>query len=185
MVPQTFYKFLIPTAILSSVFIGPAYNLLIFLNTHILESHWSIYIDNVAFANLMALSFILFTIIFIISSKFVEKLTKEPLIITGIIIIAFSCIYAGLTWVWEIVILAFIITSSTIAFLIPVIIKYTSDKIEKKYENKLSKFVLPISTLLWIMISFALFTYIGDAWRLLYFVAGGINIISAIVIGLI
>lgn len=185
MVPQTFYKFLIPTAILSSVFIGPAYNLLIFLNTHILESHWSIYIDNVEFANLMALSFILFTLIFIISSKFVEKLTKEPLIITGIIIIAFSCIYAGLTWVWEIVILAFIITSSTIAFLIPVIIKYTSDKIEKKYENKLSKFVLPISTLLWIMISFALFTYIGDAWRLLYFVAGGINIISAIVIGLI
>ena len=185
MVPQTFYKFLIPTAILSSVFIGPAYNLLIFLNTHILESHWSIFIDDAAFANLMALSFIMFSLIFIISIKFVEKITKEPLIITGIIIIAFSCIYAGLTWVWEIVILAFIITSSTIAFLIPVIIKYTSDKIEKKYENGLSKFVLPISTLLWIMISFALFTYIGDAWRLLYFVAGGINIISAIVIGLI
>lgn len=185
MVPQTFYKFLIPTAILSSVFIGPAYNLLIFLNTHILESHWSIFIDNIAFANLMALSFILFSLIFIISIKFVEKITKEPLIIAGIIIIAFSCIYAGLTWVWEIVILAFIITSSTIAFLIPVIIKYTSDKIEKKYENRRYKFVLPISTLLWIMISFALFAFIGDAWRLLYFVAGGINIISAIVIGLI
>ncbi len=181
----TFYKFFIPTAILSSVFIGPLYNLLIFLNTHILESHWSIFIDDVAFANLMALSFIMFSLILIISIKFVEKITKEPLIITGIIIIAFSCIYAGLTWVWEIVILAFIITSSTIAFLIPVIIKYTSDKIEKENENRLSKFVLPISTLLWIMISFALFSYIGDAWRLLYFVAGGINIISAIVIGLI
>ena len=182
---QTFYKFFIPTAILSSVFIGPVYNILIFLNTHILESHWSIFIDDVAFANLMALSFIAFSLIFIISIRFVEKITKEPLIITGILIIAFSCIYAGLTWVWEIVILAFIITSSTIAFLIPVIIKYTSDKIEKKYENRRYKFVLPISTLLWIMISFALFTYIGDAWRLLYFVAGGINIISAIVIGLV
>ena len=87
------FKFFIPVAILASVFSGPLYNLLIFLNNWALESHWSIYLDDIAFANLMALSFVLFTIVFIVTAKFVEKLAKEPIIITATILIGFSCIF--------------------------------------------------------------------------------------------
>jgi len=183
---QTIYKFFVPIAILSSIFIGPAYNLLVFLNTHILESHWSIYINEIAFANLMALSFILFTVLFIISMKFVEKLTKEPLMIAGIIIIAFSSVFAGLIWVWEIVILTFILSGATLAFLIPVVTKYTSDKVKKEYENERYILILPIASLVWIFISLALFAFIGEAsWRILYFISGGINVTAAILVGFV
>lgn len=183
---QTIFKFFVPIAILSSIFIGPTYNLLVFLNTQILESHWSIYINEIAFANLMTLSFILFTVLFIISMKFVEKLTKEPLMIVGIIVIAFSSVFAGLIWVWEIVILTFIMSGATLAFLIPVITKYTSDKVQKEYENGRYILTLPIASLLWIFISLALFALIGEAsWRTLYFISGGINIIAAILVGFI
>ena len=150
---QTIFKFFIPIAILTSIFLGPAYNLLLFLNTHIIEFHWSIYVNDVAFANLMALTFILFSVLFIITMKFVEKLTQEPLIIIGIIVISFSSVYAGLIWVWEIIILTFIMTSATLAFLIPVVIKYTSDIIQEEYEDERYILVLPIGALLWIFVS--------------------------------
>lgn len=183
---QTILKFFVPIAILSSIIIGPAYNLLVFLNTQILESHWSIYINELAFANVMALSFVIFTVLFIISMKFVEKLTKEPLMIVGIIIIAFSSVYAGLIWVWEIVILTFVMSGATLAFLIPVITKYASDKVQKEYQNSRYILILPIASLLWICISFGLFAYVGEtSWRILYFITGGINIIAAILVGFI
>ncbi len=180
------FKFFIPIAILASIFLGPAYNFLIFLNTHILESHWSIYVNDITFATLMALSFILFSVLFIISMKFVEKLAQEPLIILSIIIIAFSSVFAGLIWEWEIVVLTFIMSSAALAFLIPVVIKYTSDIVQKEYENRRYILILPISSLLWICISLLLFAILGEtSWRLLYFISGGINIIAALIIGLI
>jgi len=178
------FKFFIPVAILASVFSGTLYNLLIFLNKWALESHWSIILDDIAFANLMALSFVLFTIVFIITAKFVETLSKEPFIITGTIIIGFSCIFCGLIWLWELVILVFVITSATTAFLIPTIIKYTADKVEKNYKNANYVLILPLSTLIWLGITVMLFIAPNAPWRILYFVTGSINIFSSFLIAL-
>lgn len=177
-------KFFIPLAILTSVFSGPLYNLLIFLNNWALESHWAIIIERIEYSNLMALSFVLFTIVFIISAKFVEKLAKEPFIITGVIITGFSCIFGGLIWVWEIVILVFIITSITIAFLIPTIIKFTADKVEN-YKNVNYVAILPLSTLMWLAITVMAFIAPNAPWRVLYFITGSINIFSSFLIAIV
>ncbi len=174
---HTILKFFIPFAVLSSIFSGPVYNLLMFLNPEILESHWSIFVYSIPFANLMALSFILFSIIFIISLRFVDKIAKEPLIIAAIIIIGYSSIFASLLWTWEIVILVFLITSCLLAYLIPTLIRFTSNKIQNK--NRLSNLLFPISSFIWVVISFALFFNNGDAWRILYFATGIINICAS------
>lgn len=174
-------KFFLPVAILCNIFAGPTFNLLTFLNTWVLESHYSIYIDNIAFANLMALSFILFTLILITSMKFVEKIAKSHFLIIGAILIGFSCIYASLIYVWEVVIVVFIITSCAVALYLPAITKYTIDKVENKYENSRYILILPVSALIWILISFALFFVIGESWRLIYFITGIINIISSLI----
>lgn len=180
---QTILKFIIPIAVLSSIFSGSVYNLLVFLNANILESHWSIFVYPLPFANLMALSFILFSIIFIVSIRFVDKIAKEPLMISAIIIIGFSCIFASLVWIWEIIILVFLITSSLLAYLIPVLIRFTSNKIQNKIGR--SKLIFPISSLIWILISYTLFFYTGEAWRTLYFVTGIINIFASLTVAII
>lgn len=177
----TILKFFLPIAILASIFSGPVYNLLIFLNIWVLETHWSLYFDPVLFSNLMAFSFILFAVIFIISTRYIEKLMKEQFMILGIIVIGFCCIFASLIWVWEIVIMVFIITSAATAFLIPTLIKYTSNMAQKKYENKQLSFILPLSALIWVSITFLLFNMIGVHWRFLYFFTGVINISSSLV----
>jgi len=176
----TILKLFIPIAILSSIFSGPFYNLLLFLNPNVLESHWSIFVYTIPIANLMALSFILFSTIFIVTVRFLDKMTKEPLIISAIIIIGYSSIFAGLLWTWEIVILVFLISGSLLAYLIPVLIRFTSNKLQK--ESNRSKLIFPISSVIWILISFGLFFTYGDAWRIFYFVTGIINICASLTV---
>jgi hypothetical protein len=178
----TTYKILITIGMAASLFSGPLYNLLIFLNTWVLNSYWSIYVDNIYLINTMTWCFILFTIIFLISTKYVEKLAKEPFIITAIIIIGFNCIFAGLIWVWEIVVLVFYVTTATLAFLIPIITKYTHNKIKGNFEDTRYILILPIASFIWIAISFLLFAQSGISWRILFFVAGGINFLSSLLI---
>ncbi|UCC19821.1 MAG: hypothetical protein JSV62_00655 [Promethearchaeota archaeon] len=176
---QLIYKFFIPFAFLASVFSGPVYNLLVFLNTNILESHWSIYVNNYVFANVMALSFILFTAIFIVTIKYIEKLIIEPLMIAAIIVLGYCCIFLGLTWVFEIVILTFMISGCTLAYLIPTLTKFASDKIGKLSDDNRIKYTFPLSSLIWVIITFALFSSLGESWRIIYFVIGAINIVSS------
>ncbi|MFX1419496.1 MAG: hypothetical protein ACFE9N_11305 [Promethearchaeota archaeon] len=176
---QLIYKFFIPIAFLSSVFSGPVYNLLVFLNITILESHWSIYYNPYVFANVLAISFILFTAIFIVTVKYIEKAVKESLMILAIIVIGYCSVFVGLTWVFEIIILTFILSGCALAYLIPSITKVASDKIQKSSSNKLIRYVFPLSSLIWIIISFALFSSFGESWRILYFIIGAINIISS------
>jgi MFS family permease len=176
------FKFVIPVAILSGIFTGPLYNLLTFLNTGILESHWSIYVNNLVFANLMALCFILFAVIFILTMQYVERLTKDPLIILSMGVIGFSCIYASFIWVWDVAVLVFIITSVATGYLIPAIIKFTTEKAQKEYNNLRYALVLPIGTLIWIFISFVIFAVAGLPWRMLFLVSGIITISSSFII---
>ena len=177
----TILKFFLPIAILASIFSGPLYNLLLFLNIWVIETHLSLFFDPIFFSTLIALSFILFTVIFIISTRYIEKLMKEQFMILGILLIGFCCIFASLIWVLEIVIMVFFITSAATAFLIPIFLKYTSNIAQKKYENKQLSFILPLSALIWISISFLLFNMIGIHWRFLYLITGVINILSSLV----
>jgi len=177
----TILKFFVPIAIITSIFSGPVYNLLIFLNVRILETQWGIYYDTVLFANLMALSFILFTLIFIISIRYVDKILKEQIIILGMLLIGFCCIFASLIWGWEIIILVFLVSSISMSFLIPMMIKYTSNIVQKNYENKRYLLALPVSVLCWIIVSFILFNAFGVHWRFLFVITGIINIFASLV----
>jgi MFS family permease len=178
----TIFRIFIPVLILSSLILGPLLNLLTFLNTWVLETHWSIYINDLEFANLMTLSFILFTVVFIITMKFIEKLAKDTFIAIAMVIIGFSCIFAGLLWNWQIVFLVFTITSVSLAFLIPTLTKYASDIIHEKFENPRVAMFFPISLLIWVLIFLSLFATMGSSWRILFYIGGGINILSSFVL---
>jgi hypothetical protein len=129
----------------------------------------------------MALSFILFTVIFLLTTRYIDKLLKEQFIVLSMVIIGFCSIYASLIWIWEIVFLVFIVTSVALAFLIPMIIKYTSIMVEKNYTNRRYLLALPVSTVCWIVVTIILFNIIGVHWRFLFVITGIINISSSLV----
>ena len=178
---RTILNFFIPIAFVASVFCGQVYNFLIFYNADTLESHWSIFTTDIMFENLMAFTFILFALTFLISFYFQKKIAKDSIIILAIIFIGYSCIFASIIWTWEIVILVFFLTGIITAYLIPGFARLISDKISRENINKRSALVLPLSAIIWILISLALFRYLGaSSWRILYFVTGIINISSSL-----
>ncbi|MFX0000079.1 MAG: hypothetical protein ACFE9Q_06430 [Candidatus Hodarchaeota archaeon] len=183
---RTILNFFIPFAVISSVFCGQVYNFLLFYQATTLESHWSIFTTDFTFANLMAITFILFALTFLISFYFQKKVAKESMIIAAIILIGFSCIYASLIWTWEVVILVFLLTAIATAYLIPVFARLISDKISREKLNQRSALILPVSALIWILISLVLFRFFGaSSWRMLYFITGVINISSSFLIFMI
>ncbi|MFW9970483.1 MAG: hypothetical protein ACFFDF_09805 [Candidatus Odinarchaeota archaeon] len=181
----TIFKFFIPILILTSVFSGPFYNLLTFLNTSTLQSYWSFFYNNTLFADLMALSFLLFAILLIISIRYIDKIYREQLIVLCILFVGFCCIYASLIWVWELVILVFVVNFGATAYLIPTLGRYTSKILQKTNESSQYKIMLPIGILIWIFISFVLFYFFNGYWRFLYLITGIINILSSSIFVLI
>ena len=175
----TIFKFFIPFAIVTSIFSGLVYNLLYFLNVQVIESQWSIYFDANAFSLIMALSFILFAIILITSMRWIEKILNEKFIIIGILLIGFCCIFASLIMTWGMIVFVFMVSSIVIAFLIPMLGRYTSNIVRNKYQNNKYNLVFPISGLIWALISIILFTLFGVYWRFLYLFTGIINIIAS------
>ncbi|MFW9819440.1 MAG: hypothetical protein ACFFE5_07505 [Candidatus Thorarchaeota archaeon] len=178
----TIVKFFLPFLVIASVFSGPMYNLLLFLNVGIIESHWSLYYNPILFANIMAISFVLFTILFMITTRWIDKILKELYIIIGILIIGFCCIFASLIWVWEIILLVYIVMGIASALLIPMLMSYIANTVREKYESRRRySLILPLGALFWIAISFVLFTFLGAQWRVFYMITGVINIISSLI----
>lgn len=173
------FKFFIPFAFITSIFSGLVYNLLYFLNVQVVESQWSIYFDTNSFSILMSLCFILFAIILITSMRWIEKILNERFIIVGILLIGFCCIFASFIITWEVIVLVFMVSSIVIAFIIPMLGRYTSNIVRNKYQNSRYKLVFPICGLIWALISFVLFTLFGVYWRFLYLFTGIINIIAS------
>jgi hypothetical protein len=84
-----------------------------------------------------------------------------------------------------VLILVFLLTSVTSAYLIPIILYIASNKIRSEYKNPRYLLILPISSLIWILVSVILFQTLGELWRYLYFFTGATIIVSSILFNLI
>lgn len=179
---QTIFRFIIPIFILSSVFSGLTLNFASFFNSSIIDSKGSWFISVLRFADLLAISFILFYVILLITIAIVEKINK-PFLIIGIIFTGFTYIYAGITWNWVFYFIMFIMSSIGIAFITPVILKYITRALpsDKRKNNYLIYTLLTIIG--WIVCFFILFNIIGvHFWRFLYIISGVIAVFSSLFI---
>lgn len=170
-------KFYLPFIFLAIIFMGPILNFIMFSNRNTLNTYWSFFINNFNFADLMALTFILFTVIFLFSYYFSEKIACKPAIILSTIFIGYNCIYAGFSWTWEIYFLTFVLTGATVGFLIPMILKLIRNSINMERRKNYHNLVFPISILVWILIEIIAFTLLGPhSWKIIYIVIGIISI---------
>jgi MFS family permease len=176
----TIVRFIIPVVFISTVFLGPIFNFFLFLYRKILNSYWSFFITNIQFADLMAVTFILFTTFFLLTYHYSEKFATKPVIFLGTVTIGYSCIYSAFVWNWVTFALLFLITGIAMGFIIPKIIEILYDISNKEDKQRFELYVIPLFAIIWVLIQGIVFEMIGmQSWRILYLIIGIINITSA------
>ena len=183
MTRQIFMRFMIPFVILSSNFVGVVLNFLSFYNPEIVNNSGSWFITPVRFADLLAITFIIFTFILLMTIKFIDKIARDTILIICVILTGFSLIYISFSWNWQTYFINFLITGVGIGFIFPIIIRLMI-RVLPTDQSKTPYLILFLLTIVMWVISFGyIFMQIGVRfWRLLYIIVGTINIFSSILI---
>jgi hypothetical protein len=177
-------KYTIPSVLLASIYSSIIYNFLLVNHKSTLDTFWPALTSNASLSNVFVLLFIVFSVILIISARYVEKVMNKPLITFLIIVITFCSYLISTTWVVEWLIFAFIITTIAIAYLTPSLFRMLTEMRESDIRGNYNKFAFPVSIILWVLISAVLFEMIDLAVvrKLLYIISGSISLASSIII---
>ena len=183
MTRQIFMRFIIPCVILSSIFVGVVFNFLSFINPGIVDNDGSWFITPVRFADLLALTFIIFTFILLTTIKFIDKIARDSTLIICVILTGFSLIYASFSWNWQIYFINFLITGVVIGFIFPIIIKLMIRVLPSDRSSTPYLIFFLLTVVMWVISFGFMFMLIGVRfWRLLFIIVGTINIFSSILI---
>ena len=176
-------RFIIPFVILSSNFVGVVLNFLSFYNPEIIDNVGSWFITPIRFADLLAITFIIFTFILLTTIKFIDKIARDSTLIICVIFTGFSLIYTSFSWNWQIYFMNFLLTGVGLGFIVPIIIRLMN-RVLPSDQSKIPYSIFFLLTIVIWVISFGfIFTQIGAKfWRLLFIIVGGINIFSSILI---
>ena len=176
-------RLIIPWVVLSSIFIGVVFNFLSFIYPGIIDNVGSWFITTLNFSDLLAITFIVFTIILLITIKFIDKIAHRSTLIICVILTGFSLIYTSFSWNWQIYFLNFLITGVGIGFIFPIITRLMIRVLPSEGKKKPYLIFFLLTIVIWVISSGFIFMQIGiKFWRLLFIVVGSINIFSSIFI---
>jgi len=180
---QIFMRLIIPWVFLSSIFVGVGFNFLLFIYPEIIDYFGTWFISDIRFSDLLAITFIIFTFILLITVKFIDKIAHRSTLIICVIITGFSLIYTSFAWNWQIYFMNFLLTGVGIGFIVPIIIRLMN-RVLPSDQSKIQYSIFFLLTIVIWVISFGfIFTQIGAKfWRLLFIVVGSINIFSSFLI---
>jgi len=183
MTRQILMRFIIPWVFLSSIFVGVVFNFLSFMYPGIVDNVGSWFITTLNFSDLLAITFIVFTIILLITIQFIDKIAHRSTLIIFVILTGFSLIYTSFSWNWPIYFLNFLITGVGIGFILPIIIRLMIRVLPSDRSNTPYLIFFLLTIVVWIISSGFIFMLIGvKFWRLLFIVVVSINIFSSILI---
>ena len=177
-------EFITPTVLIASVYSTLIYNFFMMAYRSVLDTDWSLFINNNSLANVLALAFLLFIVVLVVSITYTEKINSKILITIVIILISLSGYVVAAFWTLEWFILNFVVVGVSIAYLTPCLTRLSTEMVGPEPERDYYKMIYPISVILWIGISAALFYYIEDEliWRFLYIITSGFNIAGSLMI---
>jgi len=183
MTRQIFMRFMIPFVILSSNFVGVVLNFLSFYNPEIVNNSGSWFITPVRFADLLAITFIIFTFILLMTIKFIDKIARDSTLIICVIFTGFSLIYTSFSWNWQIYFINFLITGVIIGLIFPIVIKLMIRVLPLDRSSTPYLIFFLLTVVMWVSSFGFIFMLIGVRfWRLLFIIVGTINIFSSILI---
>jgi len=183
MTRQIFMRFIIPWVFLSSIFVGACFNFLSFMYPKIIDKVGTWFITAIRFSDLLAITFIIFTFILLMTIKFIDKIARTSTLIICVILTGFSLIYTSFTWNWQIYFMNFLFTGVGIGFIVPIIIRLMNRVLPSDQSKTPYTIFFLLTIVIWVISFSFIFMLIGvKFWRLLFIVVGSINIFSSILI---
>lgn len=177
-------EFITPTVLIASVYAVLVSNFFMMAYRSVLDTNWSIFINNNSLATILAFAFVLFIVVLVLSIKYTEKIDSKILITIVIIITGLCGFVVSAFWTLEWFMLGFIVVALSIAYLTPCLSRLSTEMVGPEPEKDYYKLIFPISVVLWIGISVVLFYFIDYeyVWRFYYIITGGLNIAGSLLI---
>lgn len=172
-------KFSLKMAMIFSILLGPLYSVISFIFTQIPEFYYSWDLTGVIMADYTSISFIMFFIVFLITFKFMERITNTLSVILSFLASGFILIYIALSWTLDVYLILMLISGPLFGFTIPVIFKYTTKNIFPKQESRINRLTTLGVLVVFLLFSFIIFYFVGVLyWRLIYIITGILILIS-------
>ncbi|MFX1323366.1 MAG: hypothetical protein ACFE8N_00300 [Promethearchaeota archaeon] len=171
------------SVLLASVYSSLISNFFLLAYRTVLNIRWALFTSSAALTNVLAVAFILFTVILITSLKYVDKITRKLYVTILLLVTSASCFIITTTWIYELFILFFVIIAFSTAYLTPSMAKLISDFSNTEERRDFDKYIYPLSILIWGVISGLLF-YFGSIyiWRYFLIITGSLNFAASIII---
>jgi MFS family permease len=172
------------TVFIASVYAVLIYNFFMMANRSLLGADLSLFINNTSLANILALTFIAFSVILILSLRYSEKINNKGIVTTLIIIVALCSYLVPSFWALEGFMISFIVVGLSIAYLTPMLPKLAAEIVGPEPERSYYKLIYPASVVIWIAISALIFYYIEDelVWKVIYIITGSLTLSGAVMI---
>lgn len=180
---KNIFYFIFKLLISFSVLLGPIYSFMSFTSLTIPEYYYSWFMPVSMIAAYTSISFIVFIFIFLISTRFVEKLSNTITVLLSLVVTGLTLIYLASTYILEIYILVTILSGVLFGFAIPVTLKFISKNVFVGQESRVKIFTTLAILIAYILVPYLLFnTYGLIYWRLIYLVTGIILVIFAFIL---
>jgi len=145
------------------------------------ETAWNL--DENALGSLMGVSAIFFAIAGLFSAYYVDKMYKKSVIIIGSIFTGINCILVGLSWSYEIFVLAIIFIGIGNGIIGPAIFSFIADITPA--ENRSTNYgLIAFAGLFGVIVGFIIFLgfIMAGEWRAPYMITGGITIVLTLLL---
>jgi len=134
-------------------------------------------------ANYTTISFIAFVITFLLSIRYLDKISNNVTVLISLMITSLILIFLAAGTVLEIYITLTIVSGALSGFTIPVTMKFIASDVFLGQETRIKAMTSLIIMMAYIIVSFLMFNYFGLIyWRLIYLITGIIIIIFAFLI---
>ncbi|MFW9781237.1 MAG: hypothetical protein ACFFFB_03030 [Candidatus Heimdallarchaeota archaeon] len=180
---KNIYYFVFKLLISFSVLLGPIYSFISFASLNIPEYYYSWFMPVSMIALYTSISFIVFIFIFLICTRFIDKLSNTITVLLSLVITGLTLIYLASTYILEIYILITILSGALFGFTIPVTLKFISKNVFLGQESRVKIITTLIIVIANILIPYLIFNSYGLIyWRLIYLVTGIILVIFTFVL---
>ncbi|MFX0031108.1 MAG: hypothetical protein ACFE8E_10525 [Candidatus Hodarchaeota archaeon] len=176
-------NFVAKLIMLYSVLLGPIYTFFSFTSPIIPEYYYSWFMNIEMIATYTTMSFIIFVFVFLLTIRYIEKISNKLTVLISLMITSLILIYLAVGSMLEIYIILTILSGALFGFTIPVTMKFIAEDVFLGQETNTKVITTLIIVGLYIIVSFLIFNYFGLIyWRLIYLITGIIMVIFTFIL---
>lgn len=172
-------EFFLKYLLILSIFLGPLFYVFGFLSPIFPETYYSWFLTSDMRADVTTYAFLCYFPLFFVSFRFQEIFSKDYMLMIGLLISGFLCIYISFAWLYIQYFIVVIIFGALSGLMTPITFRYL--KRYSPFKNSVNLVSAIVTLTIWIVIELIILNSIGvEGWRTGYLISGIINICATI-----